>query len=233
MTILLLTRPVAALARTREEVAALRPGLRIVDSPVIEIVPRQAGPGPEPAELILTSENGAEAAGRMGFARGMRAWCVGERTAEAAREAGFEAVSAGGDAETLLRLILSEPDRGALLHLRGEHARGDVAPRLRAAGRQARDAVVYAQEERPLTAEARAVLAGQETVVLPLYSPRSAAILAAAGPFDAPLCIIAISPAVARAAQALTGGAGGATLRQADGPDGRSMLSAILGCLPE
>ena len=223
MAILLLTRPAAASARTRAEVQRLRLGQRVVVSPVIEIVPVAFASGTVPAGLILTSENGAEAAGRLGLPKGLRAWCVGAQTAEAARMAGFDAVSAEGDAEALLRLILAGEDRGPLLHLRGEHARGDIAPRLRAAGRDARDAVAYRQDERTLNAEAQAVLAGREAVVLPLYSPRSAAILAAQGPFVAPLRVIAISRPTLKAAGTL----GAAEARIIGNPDGREMLSAI------
>ncbi len=229
MAILLLTRPAAASARTRAEVERVRPGQLVVVSPVIEIVPVDPGPLPVPGELILTSENGAEAARRLGLPKALRAWCVGAQTAAAARMAGFDAVSAEGDAEALLRLILAKEDRGPLLHLRGEHARGDIAPRLRAAGREARDAVAYRQDERRLTAEAQAVLAGREAVVLPLYSPRSAAILAAQGPFAAPLRVIAISRATLRAAGML----GAAETLIIGNPDGRGMLAAIAASLSD
>lgn len=229
MAILLLTRPAAASARTKADIARRHPGVRIVVSPVMEIVPVPFAPDVVPGELILTSENGAEVAGRLGLPAGLRAWCVGARTAEVAAAAGFDAISADGDAEALIPLILSAPDGGPLLHLRGEHARGDIAPRLRAAGRDARDAVVYAQEERALSEEALAVLGGAERVVLPLYSPRSAAILAQQGPFEAPLRVIAISRATARAVEGL----GVAHISQIDNPDGQYMLSAIVDSLSD
>lgn len=193
----------------------------------MEIVPVPATVDTVPAGLILTSENGAEAAGRLGLPPGLPAWCVGTRTAEVARAAGFAAINADGDAEVLQRAILSAPDAGPLLHLRGDHARGDIVPRLRAAGRAARDIVVYRQEDRPLSAEAKAVLAGPARVVLPLYSPRTATIIADQGPFSAPLHVIAISPAVARAAERL----GPDQISQIDNPDGQSMLSAIVDSL--
>lgn len=229
MAILLLTRPAAASARTRAEIARLRPDTRVVISPAMEIVPIPATIDTTPAGLILTSENGAEAAGRMGLPQGMVAWCVGTRTAEVARAFGFDAVNADGDAEILLRAILSAPDTGPLLHLRGEHARGDIAPRLRAAGRAAQDIVVYRQEDRPLSPEARAVLAGAAPVILPLYSPRTAAIVAEQGPFSAPLHVIAISAAAARAAERLEP----ARISQIDNPDGQSMLSEIVDSLAD
>jgi uroporphyrinogen-III synthase len=81
--------------------------------------------------------------------------------------------------------------------------------------------------ELPLTAGARVALGGSAPVVVPLYSPRSAAILARQGPFAAPLRVVAMSGAVARAATAL----GPESIVQIDNPDGRAMLSAILGLL--
>ena len=227
MAILLLTRPFAGATRTRADIAPLCPDASVVISPAMEIVPVPATVDTVPAGLILTSENGAEAAGRLGLPPGLPAWCVGTRTAEVARAAGFAAINADGDAEVLLRAILSAPDAGPLLHLRGDHARGDIVPRLRAAGRAARDIVVYRQEDRPLSAEAKAVLAGPVRVVLPLYSPRTATIIADQGPFSAPLHVIAISPAVARAAECL----GPDQISQIDNPDGQSMLSAIVDSL--
>ncbi len=229
MAILLLTRPFAGSARTRADIARLRPDMRVVISPAMEIVPVPAMVDTDPAGLILTSENGAEAAARISLPSGLPAWCVGTRTAEVARAAGFAAINVEGDAEILLRAILSAPDAGPLLHLRGDHARGDIVPRLRAAGRVARDIVVYRQDEQPLTAEAREVLAGTERVVMPLYSPRTAAIVAEQGPFSAPLHVIAISKAVARAAEGLAP----QCISQIDNPDGQSMLSVIVDSLAE
>jgi uroporphyrinogen-III synthase len=230
VAILLLTRPAAASARTKAEVARLRPGVRVIESPVMEIVPVPFALGDMvPGAVVLTSENGAAVASGLGLRPGTRAWCVGGRTTEVARAAGFDAISAEGDAEALLALILSAADEGALLHLRGEHARGDIAPRLRAAGRNAADAVVYRQEARVLTPEALTVLGGNNPVVLPLYSPRSAELIAGQGPFSAPLRVIAISRATARVAEALRP----ERIALVDNPDGHKMLSAILDSVAE
>lgn len=229
MAILLLTRPAAASIRTKGEVVRLRPDVRVIVSPVMEIVPVPFTPEAVPAALILTSENGAEAAGQMGLPPGLPAICVGARTAEVARAQGFAAESAEGDAEALIEMILSRADPGPMLHLRGAHARGDIAPRLRAAGRQVADAVVYRQDECPLTEEARVALRGAELVVVPVYSPRSAAILAQQGPFSAPLRVIAISRSAAKAAGALSP----ERISQIDNPDGQSMLSAIVDSLED
>lgn len=224
----LLTRPAAQAARFAEELAA-RFGnrLRPVISPLM--APRYLAPDwPDAAysTLILTSETGAEAAARLraqGRVLPDRAVCVGDRTAHAAQEAGFSASSAQGDAEALLTHILSSGDPGPFLHLRGRDARGDIAPRLAAQGRPAHAAIVYDQEALPLTDDAVQVLGGRDPVVVPLFSPRSVALLAERGPFNAPLLVAAISPAAAARAAALRP----LRLVTAGRPDGAAMLDAV------
>ena len=186
-------------------------------SPLMEIVARPVAL-PGGAEPIFTSANGVRA---VGSGRG-RAWCVGDRTAEAARAAGFDAVSAGGDAEALVACVLAAARGAALVHVRGAHARGDVAARLTAAGLTCAETVAYDQPERPLTAEAEAALAGDVPLVVPLYSPRGARLLSRhAGNIRAPLDILALSAAVAEAAAPL------GRAETAPRPDGAAMLSMI------
>lgn len=201
--------------------------IRIITSPIMRL--RFLAPDlPDVAyrTLILTSETGVEAA-RMLREKGhdipSRAICVGDRTAAVAYAAGIKAISAQGDAEALLALIMGSEDAGPYLHLRGREARGDIAPRLAAKGRQADAAVVYEQVTEALTEEARAVLGGQVPVILPVFSPRSAALLVEQGPFAAPLWVVAISRAAADAAGSL----GPVRLIVADRPDAASMLNAI------
>jgi uroporphyrinogen-III synthase len=151
LPLLLLTRPRPAARRFLDACEeALWEPIPAILSPVLAIRPLLLEVGERPAALILTSENGAARAGELGLA-GLPAWCVGPRTAQAAREAGLEAVEAGPDAEGLLAALLAARPQGPLLHLRGEHARGDLAPRLRAGGLEAREAVAYAQDPRPPT----------------------------------------------------------------------------------
>lgn len=195
----LLTRPEAAGDRFAAELEA-RFGLRvaIVASPLLE--PRFLAPAlPDAAALVLTSQTGVQAAARLGAGLPKRAYCVGRRTADAARAAGFDALSADGDADALVALILSAGDRGPFLHLHGRDTRGDVAARLAAAGLPATGAVVYAQEPRPLSPQARALLEGAGPVLVPLFSPRTAQLFAATAPHAAALWIAALSPAVAAA----------------------------------
>jgi uroporphyrinogen-III synthase len=62
------------------------------------------------------------------------------------------------------------------------------------------DLVVYDQQAQPLTDAALRRLAANGPVVVPLFSPRTAKLFSAAGPFAAPLHLIAMSDAVAEAA---------------------------------
>lgn len=198
--ILLLTRPEAAGQRFAVQVGltlptVFAPLLRIDLLAVMVATSGLAG-------IILTSENGALAAARLpGLPR--EAWCVGDRTAEAALAEGLLPQSAAGDANALIDLILSQPVAGPLLHVRGEHSRGEVAARLIAAGRDVRQVIAYRQVPLPLSAAALSALHSTASVILPLFSPRTVSILAQQGPFTAPLHLVAISPAVANSGMTL------------------------------
>ena len=218
--ILLLTRPEAA---ARRFMAQLGPTVETLLAPLmwIELLEPTLVP-PDVTAIILTSENGAAAAGRIsGLPR--RAYCVGDRTAQTAREAGFEPMSAKGEAEALICLILSQNETGPLLHIRGEHVRGDLAGRLNVAGVVTQEMTGYRQHSQSLSPAAITLLAGKRPVILPLFSPRSVTILARDGPFAAPLHVVSISPAVAVLAKALNP----VTLRQARSPDAAAMVATV------
>ncbi len=224
--IVLLTRPAAQSERFAQSLRARVPTVRIVMSPLL--VPTSVAvdlPDTSLAGIILTSQTGAEAAGRLRAQLPDLAYCVGERTAEVAKALGFNVRSALGDAAALHDLILGE-SHGPLLHLRGREARGDLARRLSASGVPTTEVVVYAQDKQPLTNEAVVVLTGTTLVVSPLFSPRSAEILGAECQriaATAPLTLIAMSKAVADCA--------GFSARPpliAQHPDAESMLAAVV-----
>ncbi len=221
MPILLITRPAPAGERFAEAVRA-GPEVTVILAPLQKIAPVAADPLPEEVTgVVFTSANGVAQAGRFDLPPGLTAWCVGDRTAQAASEAGFDAVSASGDADDLVALILDRAPLGPLIHLRGEHGVGDVCGRLVAGGTACAERVVYRQVAVPLSPRAAQVLDASDPVVLPLFSPRSARILAESGPFRAPLHVVAISEAVARATADLAP----ATLRPAPRPDGAAMVA--------
>ena len=87
--------------------------------------------GPDPARfegLLLTSANAVRYAGAcLRRYRGLKAYAVGDATAEAARDAGFD-VAASGDSG-VDRLLASVEPGLKLLHLCGEHRREADRPR--------------------------------------------------------------------------------------------------------
>lgn len=223
-----LTRPAAQGARFADQLAGrFGDALRIIPSPLIAPVFLPVTlPAQEYGAVILTSETGAQAAGRLSGLPKL-AFCVGDRTAQAAQAAGFDAVSAKGDADALVAAILSAGQSGPLLHLRGRESRGDVAARLTAQGLPTAEVETYAQEPQPLTPSARQALDGVDPVLLPLFSPRTAQLLAAERP-KAPLLVAALSAAVADG----LGDLSPHSLSVAKTPDAAAMLDAIVPLIP-
>lgn len=222
----LLTRPRAqSLAFARALSARFGAGVQPVIAPLME-VEALAPPLPEGpfAGVIFTSANAVAAvAGLTALPR--LAWCVGDRTAEAARAAGFAARSAGGDAGALVAAIRADPPGGKLLHLRGAETRGAVADQLVSAGLETVSLVVYRQQAQPMPEEGRAVLAAVGPVIVPLFSPESARRLVAelTPPPQAELRLVAMSAAVAQSAAPL----GWAWQGLAARPDAGAMLDAV------
>lgn len=195
---LLLTRPDAAARRFLAEVEAKIGNFgQVIISPLIEIgFPDLSFDLAPDTVLAFTSENGARAAARFAAPRGRLAYCVGNRTAAVARHLGFDARSAGGDVGDLARILLLDRPTGTVLHLAGRHQSGDLAGELKAHGIPARAVIAYEQTEQKLTDQARKALAGSGTIVVPVFSPRSANLLAQSlDEATAPLWVAAISDA--------------------------------------
>lgn len=146
---------------------------------------------------VFTSARAIKAAGE---GSGRIAYCVGERTSARARELGYEVRNADGDSTALVALIKQEHPTGVLVHFRGEVSAGDVTGQLRDAGIACEERIVYRKVPRPLTAEARKALDGERPVLVPVFSPESADMLAVFAPFDAPVHVCALSAAVAEQA---------------------------------
>lgn len=153
--------------------------------------------------LILTSETASIAAGRLaqsGAEVPKLAYCVGDRTAQVAEQQGFTAISAQGDATALIDLVVQHPEAGPFLHLRARDSRGDVVGHLRAANLTAADAVVYEQQEQPLSRVVWAHLEQAGILLVPLFSPRTAELFVKqirGRPISASLVFVALSSAVA------------------------------------
>lgn len=224
----ILTRPAAQGARFAELVREnCGPNVRVIISPLMAVEHITPDLGQDTySAVIFTSEPAVKATQTFHGTLPALAYCVGEHTSLVAQEAGFSTRTANGDAATLIALIQTAQEQGPLVHLRGRDTRGQVAERLNSAGIVTFETIVYAQNPVPLSQEARAVLGAAFPVILPVFSPRSADMLAVAlaqTGVTAPLVIVAFSPAVAgRLIDA------GLTPRLvASHPDARSMLAAI------
>ena len=205
--ILLLTRPREQSEDFARALDAALPGrFRSVIAPVLRIAPAEAAIDLAGAQaLLFTSANGVAAFAARSAERGLPAWCVGAMTADAARAAGFTALSADGDAAGLAALALREarPGSGALVHIRGRHAAGDLTGRLAEAGLPVRALELYDQVPEEIDAAARALLDGGGVDVLAAFSPRSARLFAraaqAAGWDLGGVTLVALSAAAAAA----------------------------------
>lgn len=134
---LLVTRPAADAARTA---AALRArGHEPILAPLLDVEimsDADLGAGPWSA-ILVTSANAVRAVAghkRRDELRGIAVFTVGDRSAQAMRDAGFTTVtSAAGNVTDLARLVvarLTPPAR--LLYLAGEERSGDLGSLLRA-----------------------------------------------------------------------------------------------------
>ncbi len=228
MPVILLTRPEEAAAGFARRLKAAFGPVQTLISPLTGVEWADVAPDiSQFNELIFTSRNGVLAYQRLGPPAGLRAYCVGAATAKAANDAGLNAISADGDAGALIDLITGAPPGGPLLHLRGAETRGEIAERLFRSGIETHEAVIYRQITLPLSAQAKALLQGKTPVIVPLFSPRSAARFAVNAPFDAPIFLASISEAVAQNLHGL----GAQAHVTASHPDAEAMLQAIAGLI--
>lgn len=200
----LVTRPSADAERTAARLAAR--GHAPVIAPLMRVVPVPAELPAGIVALLATSANAFVGFTATPAERTLPVFCVGERTADAARAAGHPFVeSADGDVEALVRLVLTrfDEDAGPLAYLAGEERTGDLEGRLARLGFAVEVRVVY----RALPVEAfdaptiAALAAGVDAVLL--YSRRTADIFSglirAAGLADrlADAALLCLSPQVA------------------------------------
>lgn len=228
--VILLTRPQKQserFARRCHEVLGAEQ--QILQSPVLKIELLAIPPvGPKVQGLVFTSENGVFAYAKAHGCMDLPAYCVGERTAKAAAEAGLQAHSANGSSDDLVKMIQKVDVRGDLLHIRGEHTRGDILARL---GPNVSELVAYRQIRQPISEVALAALTGHQAMILPMFSPRTAELFfQAAEKITAPLSVVAISQAVK---EVVLGSnlSQNANIQVATTPDAAAMLRAMAGCI--
>ena len=195
----LLTRPRPQAERFAQTLnLAYRDRIRVVISPILTIRPTNSPVSlAGVAGVILSSENAARALAEVADISGLRAYCVGDRTARIATELGMQAISAQGTAADLITLVRNTHGMGELLHAHGAHVRGDIAANLNAHGLKTRSQVIYDQIETSLDEGALTLLRGEDPVICPLFSPRSALLLGkATEQARAPLALACLSAAV-------------------------------------
>lgn len=141
-----ITRAQPEADRTAERVRAR--GHEAIITPLLKIVPCGYDTNTEGAQaIIFTSTNGVRAFPDARGARDRIVLTVGDATAEAAREAGFDIVrSADGDVAALAALAKAalDPTKGKLIHIAGDHVAGDLGVELRAAGFSVERRLAYA-----------------------------------------------------------------------------------------
>ncbi len=206
---LVILRPEPGASATAERARAM--GLEPLVMPLFEVTPVD-WEAPDTGSfdaLLLTSANAVRHAGEgLQRLRQLPVHAVGEATAAAAREAGFDIASTGdAGVERLLGSIESDL---RLLHLCGEH-------RTESDAKQAITAIpVYRASELPLPDDFRRI-EGQVALV---HSPRAGKRLAELGIDRSTIRIAAISEAAATAA-----GSGWQRCEAADAPDEAALLA--------
>jgi uroporphyrinogen-III synthase len=169
---LLLTRPEPDAARSADALTAR--GHVVLVAPLMRMVPLEADLSGAFDAVVMTSANAVRAVGP-GFAKALPAFTVGQRTAQAAREAGFANVHSADGALADLVTLIAQRGPARLLYLAGEDRAGDLAGALAPHGIAVETRVVYrASAVAALPPEAlRALQAGSLDGVLH-YSRRSA-----------------------------------------------------------
>ena len=223
--VLLLTRPEPQsqrfAAQFRQRFGADWP---IVISPLMALVATAPVPDLAPfAGLILSSESAVAMLAGSGQKVTMPCYCVGARTADAARALGATVVAVGQDAAELAGMMTLLAPLGRMVHLCGTHVAGDLANRLSSAGIETVSLAIYDQIAKPMTAQALSLLAGTRPLLVPLFSARSAQLFQdQTRNSRAPLWVVAFSPAVSGAVTRPV-----ARHRVAVRPDGAAMLDAM------
>ncbi len=227
----ILTRPAEQGAHFADQLRRdIGASIRVIESPLL--VPKYLQPVlPDVrwSAVIFTSVTAVAAIARLGaaaLALPRKAYCVGDRTAEVARNAGFQALSARGDAGSLRACIQAEHEPGPLLHLRGQISYGDVAKSLCLAGIETVDVIIYAQIAQPFSTDAKAAFWSDCPVILPVFSSRTGQIVSkelSLISISAPIFLVSISPNVRESLFAIS--AAGRFV--AERPDAASMLMAI------
>ena len=139
------TRPQAESERTAAALEAL--GHEVLVAPLMRVEPVAVDLAGTWSAIVITSANALPSIpATAGGVKTLPVFAVGDRSAEAARRAGFaEVSSANGDIRDLVRLIAARAvgAKAPLLYLAGEDRSGDLVAQLAAHGIDVEIKVVY------------------------------------------------------------------------------------------
>ncbi|MEM9910723.1 MAG: uroporphyrinogen-III synthase [Pseudomonadota bacterium] len=195
----MITRPAAA-ADAFAQILNERLGLRfdIHKSPILTIsyLPF-TGEIDLYSTVIFTSIHAVKALAEATERRDLICYAVGGSTSAFARSLGFDVREGNGTAEALTTQILQDRPRTPCLYLRGEHIAQDITNKLNSAGIETDESIIYKQTETPLQSGALALLSSGRTIILPLFSARSAQLFFRSYSVTGPLDVIALSENIA------------------------------------
>ena len=229
--ILLMTRPLQA---GRDFVDTLPDDIRSAIEPVFAPLIQIEGTGINIDQgsargLILTSSNAVEIARVLQFTTDLPCSCVGTRTTQAARNAGWAAQTGGDTADALVADLIARRPPAPLLHLCGRHRRGQIAERLTEAGLPTSECAIYDQRLLGAPPEVLARLNTGQTVIAPVFSPRTARQFVEEFATRGHIHAIALSDAVADPLLSC----GFASVSTACRPDARAMVEELRRVLAE
>jgi len=173
--LLLLTRPDPQAQRFAQLAAGVCPAHDLLIAPLSKVVavPFEASVLEGAKGLVLTSANAVPMVAEL-CQPGLPAWCVGPATAKAARAAGFTVYEGGGDAATLIDVLVKARPAGPLIHPHGVHVARDLAAALRPTGVDLRSVAVYEAQGLDWPQATRNAVIAAPWVIAPLFSPRTA-----------------------------------------------------------
>jgi len=129
----------------------------------------------EDSVLAFTSPNGVLAFRALSDRREWTVYTVGDATAKAARDAGFETVkSAGGDVDDLAALLINDVPK-FVTYLSGVHVAGDLIGALEAADIPCTRTIIYGSKDvSELPKTVLTELENKQMLCALLYSPKAA-----------------------------------------------------------
>lgn len=224
----LVVRPSEQAARTAQRIAAL--GHQSLLAPVLEIVPTGARiPGLTVDLVLATSARAFADVFLSGALLALPLHCVGEKTAQAARAAGFLVAESAENSEALAVALLKPGQSKSALYLAGRERRPELETMLRQGGWKVQIVETYAaQPVAALPDEVKTALAAGEIDAVLHYSPRSAALFTAlAGTAAARAAHFCLSAEVAKALRQALPKTPLPKIAIASHPDEESLLSLL------